>query len=99
MNGLGGSDRWAPRSSARPSAPRNKYAGACPTFVGGRMEACTVAEGTLQEDCCANRKNTQRKSTITDNDEEVGICESECFTLIILSQTLAACLEEVARLC
>lgn len=60
---------------------------------------CTVAEGTLQEDCCANRKNTQRKSTITENDEEVGICGSKCFTLIILSQTLAPCLEEAATLC
>lgn len=59
----------------------------------------TVAEGTLQEDCCANRKNTQRKSTIIENDEEVGICGSKCFTLIILSQTLAPCLEEAATLC
>lgn len=59
----------------------------------------TVAEGTLQEDCCANRKNTQRKSTITENDEEVGICGSKCFTLIILSQPLAPCLEAAATLC
>lgn len=63
----------------------------------GRL--CTVAMGTLQEDCCANRKNTQRKSSITENDEEVGICRSKCFTLIILSQTLAPCLEEAATLC
>lgn len=56
MNGLFESHRWALRFSVRPSAPRNKYAGACPIFVGGRREACTVAEGTLQEDCCANRK-------------------------------------------
>lgn len=38
---------------------------------GGRLRA--AAEGTLQEDCCANRKNTQRKSSIAGNDEEVGI--------------------------
>lgn len=36
-------------------------------------------------------KNTQRKSTIAENDEEVGIWGSECFTLIILSLALARC--------
>lgn len=62
---------------------------------------CTVAEETLREDCCADRekKNTQRKSTITANHDEVGICESECFALIILFQTPAPCLEEAAALC
>lgn len=47
MNGLGESDGWAPTSSTQPSAPRSKYAGACPTFVEGRMRLCTVAQGTL----------------------------------------------------
>lgn len=42
-------------------------------------------------------KKTQRKSTITENDEEVGICGSKCLTLILLSQTLAPCLLEAAR--
>lgn len=82
-----------------PLLPETNMPGLVLLLLEEERRLCTVAEGTLQEDCCANRKNTQRKSTITDNDEEVGICESECFTLIILSQTLAPCLEEVARLC
>lgn len=47
MNGLGTRDGWATHSSAQPSAPGNKDAGACPTFVGGNMWLCTVAQGTL----------------------------------------------------
>lgn len=46
MNGLGERDGWVTHSSAQPPAPRNKDAGACPTFVGGRMCLCTVAQGT-----------------------------------------------------
>lgn len=46
MNGLGERDGWATRSSAQPSAPSNKDAGACPTFVRGRMWLSTVAQGT-----------------------------------------------------
>lgn len=45
MNGLGERDGWATHSSAQPSAPRNKDAGACPTFVGGRIWLFTVAQG------------------------------------------------------
>ncbi len=47
MNGLGEGDGWATHSSAQPSAPSNKDAGACPTFVGRKMWLCTVAQGTL----------------------------------------------------
>lgn len=82
-----------------PLLPETNMPGLVLLLLEEERRLCTVAEGTLQEDCCANRKNTQRKSTVTDNDEEVGICESVCFTLIILSQTPAPCLEEVARLC
>lgn len=47
MNGLGERDGWAAHSSAKPSAPSNKDAGACPTFVGGKKWLCTVAQGTV----------------------------------------------------
>lgn len=47
MNGLGERDGWATHSPAQPSAPSNKDAGACPTFVGRKMWLCTVAQGTL----------------------------------------------------
>lgn len=47
MNGSGEGDGWASHSPAKPSAPGNKDAGACPTFEEGKMWLCTVAQGTL----------------------------------------------------
>lgn len=47
MNVLDEGDGWATHSSAQPFAPSNKDAGPCPTFVGGKMWLCTVAQGTL----------------------------------------------------
>lgn len=47
MNGPGERDGWATSASAQPSAPGNKDAGACPTFVAGEMWLCTVAQGTF----------------------------------------------------
>lgn len=47
MNGLGERDGWANHPSVQPSAPSNKDAGACPTFVGGKMWLCTVTQGTF----------------------------------------------------
>ncbi len=47
MNGMIEGDGWATYSPAQPCAPSNKDAGACPTFVRGRMWLCTVALGTF----------------------------------------------------
>ena len=73
MNGLGERDRWACHSCAKPSAPSNKDAGACPTSEGGRMCLCTVARGTLRVGglLCGqtgSRKDTQRKSAIREEE-------------------------------
>lgn len=43
MNGLSERDGWTTHPPARSSAPSS----GCPTFVGGRMWLCTVAQGTL----------------------------------------------------
>lgn len=60
MNGLAERDGWASHSSAQPSAPANKDAGACPTFFvrGGENVAPYSSSGDPfmrgSEGCCVN---------------------------------------------